>query len=115
MKNRFPVHLTTGDFDAGKYPCPPALIVPSADECRHTPTPELYHQWYEWCERASKTHSSIKCPHCGLWSIWLPKAMAKEINKRDRAEELAVAKMVKRQIAKENRARAKAMGSPYPS
>lgn len=106
--------VTTGDFDSEKYPCPPVPIEPSSTECRHTPVPALYHDWYEWCERASKTHSSVQCPCCGLWSIWLPKKLAAAINKRKRAEDREVIKTVKRQMAIEYRKKAKAIpGNPY--
>lgn len=99
--------LTTGDYDGEKYPIPPLPIVPSKSECRHTPIPEVYHSWYEWCERASKTHAQVRCPRCSRWAIWLPKAVAKEINKRAAAEEREVAKLVKRQLAAEYRAKAR--------
>jgi hypothetical protein len=49
-----------------------------ADECErielHTACPRGYVQWHEWAERMSKTHKQKRCPACGLWSIWVPRA-----------------------------------------
>lgn len=73
--------LLTGDFDTAKYPIPPQYIEQQQGECRHTPTPEGYNEFQEFCKRASKTHSQVKCQRCGLWAIWLPKAVARETNK----------------------------------
>ena len=83
---RYKIYLTTGDFDEEKFPIPPKRVKPSAKVCNHTPHPTLYHAQYEWTERAAKTHSQIRCPRCGLWAIWLPKAEAKVINAKDRKE-----------------------------
>lgn len=99
--------LTTSDFDTARFPCPPATVEPSANECRHTPTPQGYNEHSEWCKQASKTHSQIQCPHCGLWAIWLPKAVAKQINKLAKVEEREIIKAVKRQMAAELRQRKK--------
>lgn len=101
------IYITTGYFDEELYPVPPVSIEPSANECRHTPVPTLYHAWYEWCELACKTHEQIRCPRCGLWSIWLPKAIAREINKCAEKEERELAKFVKRQMASELRQKAR--------
>ena len=43
-------------------------------ECDHTPCPKEYLQWHEWAEEMEKTHRQIRCPHCGLWTIWVSKA-----------------------------------------
>jgi hypothetical protein len=59
---------------------------PQARDCPkknlHTPHPELYLQHYSWAHEMSKTHAQITCESCGRWEIWLPKAQAREINKR---------------------------------
>lgn len=81
--------LTTGDFDAAKYPIPPAIITPTADQCIHTPTPEGYASWFEWCEIASKKHRQVRCPRCGKFEIWLPKKMATEYEARVQAEAIS--------------------------
>jgi hypothetical protein len=39
--------------------------------CKHTPCPEEYLAWHEWAERKAKTHVQERCPHCGLWAIWV--------------------------------------------
>lgn len=85
---RFPDGVMhTGHFDTDLYPIPPKLIEPSDTECVHTPQPDGYNEWHEWARMASKTHAQISCPRCGRLRIWLPKAAAKEINKRQRAEQ----------------------------
>jgi hypothetical protein len=47
------------------------------DVCRnvanHTLGPEGYIQWEPWARRMSKTHRQMKCPHCGLYTMWVPK------------------------------------------
>lgn len=96
------INIDTGDFDESAYPIPPKRVEPSAEVCNHTPHPTLYHAHYEWMERASKTHGQIRCPRCGNWSIWLPKAEAKIINARDRQEEREIARMVKKQFPSAN-------------
>ncbi len=40
---------------------------------KHTPCPEGYIAWHIWAARMGKTHRQIKCPMCGLYSIWIPK------------------------------------------
>lgn len=80
------VCLTTSDFDEERYPIPPKRVVPSMTECNHTPMPDGYLQWHEWARQAHKTHRQIRCPKCGGLSIWLPKAEATEINRRDAKE-----------------------------
>lgn len=39
----------------------------------HTPAPAGYVAFFEWAEQKAKTHRCVKCPHCGLWAIWIPK------------------------------------------
>lgn len=46
----------------------------------------MYLHWHSWAETMSKTHAQIRCPQCGLFTIWLPKAEAREINRKDEAE-----------------------------
>ena len=83
------IHILTSDFDPGLIP--PEHIERSAEECRHTSQPEEYNQWHEWAKHAHETHSQVKCPHCGLWAVWLPKDEARQINKEDlRGEREAV-------------------------
>ena len=80
------------EYDEAKYPIPPKPVTPGATECAHTAVPEGYIEWHEWAKRASNTHSPVRCPKCGRWSIWFPKADAKVIN---RAHDKAVREFVK--------------------
>lgn len=41
---------------------------------KHTPQPTGYLQWHMWAEEKAKTHRQERCPACGLWSVWKPKA-----------------------------------------
>jgi len=79
--------ISVGGWDNERYPCPPAEVVPNPRKCVHTPMPTGYLEWNDWCERASRTHSQVDCPHCGKCMIWLPKAKAAAYRK-DRAVEL---------------------------
>lgn len=47
--------------------------------CNHTDQPTGYKEWHSWALKKSKTHRQYKCPHCGLWAIWMekPKKSAK--------------------------------------
>ncbi len=45
---------------------------PNAED--HTPCPSSYLAWDEWAQRMAKTHRQSRCPGCGLWKIWVPKA-----------------------------------------
>lgn len=85
-------YIDTSDFDEERYPIPPKPITPSATECVHTPHPEGYMQHHEWMRMASRTHSAIRCPHCGLWAVWIPKLQAMEINKAEAKAARAVSK-----------------------
>lgn len=44
------------------------------DECSnrasHTPRPDGYHEFLEWCREMSKTHTQEQCPSCGYYVIW---------------------------------------------
>lgn len=54
-----------------------ALAVPNPkcpDADQHTPRPTGYLNWNEWAADMAKTHRQQKCPGCGLWLIWKPKA-----------------------------------------
>lgn len=66
------------------------VVLVNKSTCRnaaeHTPCPEGYLQWHDWAHRMSKTHRQIRCLECGLFSIWLPKAEAKRVE-RERFEE----------------------------
>jgi len=81
------IFIDTSDFDETLYPIPPIRIERSAKECIHTPTPPGYAEHHEWMQKASKTHSQIKCLHCGLWAIWLPKKEALAIRRKDAKSE----------------------------
>lgn len=63
---------------------PPKRVERSRTQCVHTPCPEGYLQWHAWADAASKTHAQVKCPCCGRWSVWLPKAEARAVNSSDR-------------------------------
>lgn len=39
--------------------------------CNHTPQPTGYREWHSWAKKKIKTHKQVKCPYCGLWSIWI--------------------------------------------
>ena len=40
----------------------------------HTACPDGYLEWHAWAEKMSRTHRQRKCPSCGLYEIWEPKA-----------------------------------------
>ena len=62
------------DWDETKYPIPPEPVTPSKTECHHTPTPTGYGPFIGWAKKADEAgYKSIKCPHCGLFSIWIRK------------------------------------------
>lgn len=42
-------------------------------KCNHTDQPTTYREWHQWAKKKSKTHRQYKCPHCGLWAIWMEK------------------------------------------
>lgn len=81
------IHIDCFDFDPAAHPIPPAPIERTEDRCTHTPQPPGYMEWHAWAKAASKTHAQVRCPHCGLWSQWMPKREAKAINKRESAED----------------------------
>ena len=73
----------------------------------HTPCPgeglpydavlsNSYVAWQKWARKMLRTHAQIPCPLCGLWAIWLPKAEAREINTKWRADVREMKKMMKR-------------------
>ena len=41
---------------------------------RRDDEPKGYLAWHEWAEQMSKTHRQERCPECGYWHIWVPKA-----------------------------------------
>lgn len=56
--------------------CLPAGHVGEHDftkQCNHTDQPTGYREWHSWAKKKSKTHRQYKCPHCGLWAIWMEK------------------------------------------
>jgi phage FluMu protein Com len=85
------VCLLTSDFDEEKYPIPPKHVERSVEVCNHTPMPSGYTAWDEWARQASKTHRQVHCPRCGTLSIWLPKAEANAINRKEAREAKAFA------------------------
>lgn len=78
-----------GWFDEESFPIPPKRVQRSAKKCVHTPQPDDYFRGFEWAQQASKTHSQVRCPHCGLWAVWLPKREAQAIRRQDAKEEKA--------------------------
>lgn len=40
----------------------------------HTPMPSGYGSWHHRAEALARTHDQQRCPSCGLWAIWVPKA-----------------------------------------
>jgi hypothetical protein len=48
----------------------------------HTRCPSGYIEWHDWAEQKSKTHLQVKCPECGLYSIWLPTTGNQQLKKR---------------------------------
>lgn len=40
----------------------------------HTPSPAGYLQWHDWARKMLRTHRQVRCPNCGLYVIWVPKA-----------------------------------------
>ena len=53
-----------------------SLVGAAPDEVRHAldDEPKGYLAWHEWAEQMSKTHRQERCPECGYWHIWVPKA-----------------------------------------
>ena len=47
-------------------------------KCKHTPCPKGYMAKCDWAHRMSKTHKQVKCPHCGLYAVWVPKTKRPE-------------------------------------
>ena len=41
----------------------------------HTPGPDGYLQWHAWASKLSRTHRQEKCSSCGLYVIWVPRAI----------------------------------------
>lgn len=111
-------HITTGDFDAERYPIPPKPVkFPSpVGACVHTPCPETYHAGYEWAEQAMKTHRQVRCPTCGLWAIWLPKAQAKHVNREWEKESRRVSRAYQKYFEQRARAEGRRLSvSPPPA
>ena len=51
---------------------------PSKDDCpardQHTQMPRDYRAWHEKAREMRDTHRQVRCPVCGYWAIWTPKA-----------------------------------------
>lgn len=50
-----------------------ALLPPCPGVEAHTPDPRGYHAWHEWAAEMSRTHRQVRCSHCKLLAIWVPK------------------------------------------
>jgi len=74
------VPLSPQEKTAGEDPMKRATPRP-ADLCagRHTHTvcPSEYHQWHAWAEKKMRTHRQVRCPTCGLWTIWKKKTVSR--------------------------------------
>jgi len=46
------------------------------NQSMHTPEPADYCAWFDWAKEKSKTHHQRRCPGCGRFVIWMPKAEA---------------------------------------
>lgn len=33
--------------------------------------PQGFVQWHEWTQHLRATHDQLRCPSCGLWTLWL--------------------------------------------
>ena len=60
------------------------------NKASHMLGPSGYVERAEWAEEMRKTHRQERCPGCGLWVIWRPKAaesgrLGPEVVGRDRA------------------------------
>lgn len=80
------IFLDSFDPDLEACPIPPVRVTRSLTECVHTPQPAGYIEWHEWARLASKTHGQVTCPHCGRLSVWLPKAEATRIRRKEERE-----------------------------
>lgn len=63
-------------MSSGK-PAWPGFRANTADQCpdaaKHTPSPG-YIDFPNWASEKSKTHKQKRCPTCGYWAIWEPRA-----------------------------------------
>ena len=48
------------------------IIVECPNKAQHTPAPDGYIDWHHWAEEKAQTHVQVKCPGCGIWTIWVP-------------------------------------------
>lgn len=86
VKQKFPhfsndAVLESAHAIAGLKPMTPVQELPQLPtkiaailRCRHTACPVGYREWHAWAEKMEKTHVQAKCPKCGLYAIWEPKA-----------------------------------------
>lgn len=51
------------------------------DFMNHTPSPKGYLGWHDWAKKLGRTHRQVKCPGCGLYAIWMPKAKRAGVGK----------------------------------
>lgn len=49
-----------------------ATDCPDAD--KHTPHPSGYLAHFEWAQEMKETHRQTRCPTCGFWTVWVPRA-----------------------------------------
>lgn len=96
----FCIDIFEPDYKA--TPIPPLSVPVEKYKCNHTPQPEQYATWHEWARKASKTHAQVRCPGCGKWTVWLPKKLARKINRRMDIEAKAAAYAINREYAKRN-------------
>ena len=53
------------------------------NKASHMLGPSGYLERTEWAEAMRKTHRQERCPGCGLWVIWRPKAGHSCMNQED--------------------------------
>ncbi len=46
----------------------------------HEDGPDTYVAWQDWAKQMAKTHRQVRCPACGLFKIWVPKADSGELD-----------------------------------
>lgn len=59
---------------SGIDPCPAAA--------RHTREPSGYLEWHEWAATKARTHRQIRCPRCGRYAVWIPRAVRVVVARR---------------------------------
>lgn len=50
---------------------PPLSLAAECPRVRlHTKCPSGYLAWHEWADKKSRRHYQVRCPGCGLFTIW---------------------------------------------